>query len=224
FELRRVKQFGLERRIEVDVFDGGKEGGFAFVGPAAVYEDEGRVLVAGIPEHVFEIEDIALAEAEIIADAHGGMKVHGKLQFAGLQDHDAENVVLKETVLVGGRNAAIFVFGVDGGRLFSRRIAEIKSAKVSGFELHGNAAALLIVLHRAADEIFIICKDRRQSRHVHLFFVAEKHFFLEWNVDAHIRSAGLLVAVVERIEKRIAEEDPVKARRVEIGSHGGAVG
>src|SRR5262249_7897632 len=100
FELGRVKQLALEGSIQVRVFDSSEQGCFAFVGPAAVNEDEGCVLVARIAEHVFEIEDIALAEAEIIADAHGGMKVHGKLQFAGLHDHDAENVVLEEAVFV----------------------------------------------------------------------------------------------------------------------------
>ena len=141
--------------IEVDIFHGGEQRCFALIWPTTMNENENGVFVARIANHVFKIQDIALAETEIVADTDGGMEMHWQFKFAGLIDQNAENVVLKQAVIFGGRNAAGMVLGINGVGLFARRIGEIKRAKVSGFKLDGNAAAFLIVGHGAADKIFI---------------------------------------------------------------------
>src|SRR5579862_10014918 len=85
-ELRGVEHFRLQGSVEIDVLDGGKQSGFAFIGPAAVEKDESDVAVARIAENVFEIEDVALAEAEVIADADSAVEVHGQSELGGLID------------------------------------------------------------------------------------------------------------------------------------------
>src|SRR5437868_9907117 len=101
-ELRGVEQFGLKRSIEINVFDGGEERGFAFVRPASVEQHEDVVLVTRIAKNVFEIENMALTQAEIIANADSRVEVHGKLEPGGSIDDDTENVVLKDAVVFGG--------------------------------------------------------------------------------------------------------------------------
>src|SRR5580765_3847807 len=63
-ELRRIEDFGLQGSVKIDVFYGGEKSGFAFVGPAAMQEDEIDVFVAGIAQNVLEIQNVALATAE----------------------------------------------------------------------------------------------------------------------------------------------------------------
>src|SRR5712675_3107648 len=98
---------------------------------------------------------MAIAQTEIIADAHGAVEMDGKIEFASLVDQDAENVVLKDAVVVIGRNAAGVIFGVNGFGFFARRIAEIKAAEIGSLEFHGHAAFFLVVGQSLADEIFI---------------------------------------------------------------------
>ena len=75
-----------------------------------------------------------------------------------------------------------------------------------------------------ADKVFIVRENRGEARHVHLLLVADEHFFLQRDVYAHVWRARLLVAVIEGIEKGIPEKNPVKALRIEIRSHEGAIG
>ena len=95
-------------------------------------------------------------------DADGSVEMHGKPQFAGLIDHYAKDVVLKEAVIFSGRNTAGVIFGIDGLRFFARRIGKIESTKVGSFKLDGHAAAFLIVGHGVADEIFVAGEIGRQ--------------------------------------------------------------
>ncbi len=98
---------------------------------------------------------MAVAQAEIIPDAHGAVEMDGKIEFAGLVDQDAKNVILKNAVLVIGRNAAGMIFGINGFGFFARRIAEIEAAEIGSLKLHGYAALFLIVSQSLADEGFI---------------------------------------------------------------------
>src|SRR5258708_9555017 len=98
---------------------------------------------------------MAIAQAEIIADAHGAVEMERKIEFAGLINQDAKNVILKDAVIVIGRNAARMVFGVDGIGFFARRIAEIKATEIGGLEFHGYAALFLIVIQSFGPEVFI---------------------------------------------------------------------
>src|SRR5258707_5602650 len=127
------------------------------------------------------------------------------------------------------------VLGVNGVGLFARRIGEIKSAEVGGFKLDSDSAAFLIVGHGVADKIFIAGQIGGQRVFVfgglqvepapgHLLLVTGEHFFLQRNIDAHIGSAGGLIVIVEGIEKRIDEENPVEALGIEVRRHEGAVG
>src|SRR5438128_10131202 len=101
-------------------------------------ENEGSVFVARIANNVFKIQDIALAETEIVANTDGGMEMHWQFKFAGLINHDAEKVVLKQAVMFGGRYAAGRVLQIDCVGLFASGIGKIKGAKVGGFKLDGN--------------------------------------------------------------------------------------
>src|SRR5256885_765956 len=76
-------------------------------------------------KHIFQIEHVALTQAEIIADADRGVKVHRQLELSRLNDHGAENIVLEEAILVGSWDATFFVFRVDRSSFFTGRIAEI---------------------------------------------------------------------------------------------------
>src|SRR5260370_15255045 len=98
---------------------------------------------------------MAIAQTEIIANAHGAVEMDGKMEFAGLVDQDAKDVILKDTVVVVGGNAAGVIFGVGGFGFFARRIAEIEAAEIGGLELHGHAAFFLVVSQSLADEGFI---------------------------------------------------------------------
>src|SRR6266699_1040277 len=98
---------------------------------------------------------MAIAQTEIIADAHGAVEMDGKIEFAGLINQDAKDVILKDAVVVIGRNAAGVIFGVNGFGLFAGRIAEIEAAEIGSLKLHGYAALFLIVSQSLADEVFI---------------------------------------------------------------------
>src|SRR6267154_1560377 len=98
---------------------------------------------------------MAIAQTEIIADAHGAVEMDWKIEFAGLVDQDAKDVILKDTVVVVGGNAASVISGVDGFGFFARRIAEIKATEIGGLKLHGYAAFFLAVSQSLAHEIFI---------------------------------------------------------------------
>ena len=120
-------------------------------------------------------------------------------------------------------NAAGAVVTVNRFGLRTRRISEIQGTEVSGFKFNRYTAMLLIVGHGAAHKFFIAGEVRGKSLDTFLFFPARQHFFLQRNVHAHIRSAGSLLAVVKRIEKGIAEENPVESLGVQVGSHHGAI-
>src|SRR5712675_2697907 len=98
---------------------------------------------------------MAIAQTEIIADTDGAVEMDRKVEFAGLVDQDTKNVILKDAVVVIGRNATGVIFGVDGFRFFAGRIAEIEAAEIGGLELHGYAAFLLIVGQSLPHEVFI---------------------------------------------------------------------
>src|SRR6267154_5460370 len=98
---------------------------------------------------------MAIAQTEIIADAHGAVEMDGKIEFAGLVDQDAKDVILKDTVVVIGRNAAGMIFGINGFGFFARWIAEIEAAEIGSLELHGHAALFLIIGQSLAHEVFI---------------------------------------------------------------------
>src|SRR5712671_1301313 len=167
---------------------------------------------------------MAIAQTEIIADAHGAVEMDGKVEFAGLVDQDPKDVILKDTVVVIGRNAAGVIFGVNGFRFFARRIAEIKAAEIGGLKLHGYAAFFLIVSQSLAHEGFITGEIGGQAADIFLLHVAMQHFFLKRDVDAHVRVLAGLIAIFERKEKRIDKEDPMEALGIEIGSKRHAVG
>src|SRR6267154_1383370 len=146
---------------------------------------------------------MAIAQTEIIADTDGAVEMDGKIEFAGLVDQDAKNVVLKDAVVVIGRNAASAISGVDGFGFFAGRIAEIKATEIGGLEFHGYAALFLIVSQSLADEVFITGEIGGQGTDVFLLHVAMQHFFLKRDVDAHVRVLAGLIAIFERKEKRI---------------------
>src|SRR6267142_3685177 len=115
---------------------------------------------------------MAIAQAEIIADADGTVEMDGKIEFAGLVDQDAKNVVLKDAVVVIGRNAAGMIFGVNGFGFFAGRIAEIEAAEIGSLKLHGYAALFLIVSQSLAHEVFITSEIGGQGAYVFLLHVA----------------------------------------------------
>src|SRR5260370_32938443 len=110
--------------------------------------------VARVAQHVFQIERIAVAEAEVIASAHGAVKMNGELQLSRLVDQHAENVILERAIVVFGGHAAGAELGVNGFGFLARRIAEEEGAEVSGFKVHGHAALFLVVSDRSASEGF----------------------------------------------------------------------
>src|SRR5882762_1563321 len=119
---------------------------------------------------------MAIAQTEIIADTHRAVEMDGKIEFAGLVDQDAKNVILKDAVIVIGRNAAGTIFGVIGFGFFARRIAEIKAAEIGGLEFHGYAALLLIVSQQMADEGVITGEIGGQGADIFLLHVATEYF------------------------------------------------
>src|SRR5712671_4194166 len=166
---------------------------------------------------------MAVAQAEIIADAHGAVEMDGKIEFASLVDQDAKNVVLKDAIVVIGRNAAGVIFAVDGFGFFARRIAEIEAAEIGSLELHGHAAFFLIIGQSLAHEVFITGEIGGQGAYIFLLHVAMQHFFLKMDVHAHVRVLAGLIAILERKEKRIDKEDPMEALGIEIRSKRHAV-
>src|SRR5882762_753585 len=98
---------------------------------------------------------MAIAQTEIIADADGAVEMDGKIEFAGLVDQDAKDVILKDAVVVIGRNAAGVIFGVNGFGFLAGWIAEIEAAEIGGLKLHGYPAFFLVVSQSLADEVFI---------------------------------------------------------------------
>ena len=120
-------------------------------------QDESGVFVARVAKDIFKIENVALAKAEIVTNADGGVKVHGEFELAGLIDHHAENVVLEEAIFIGRGSATGMVFRIDGFGFFARRIGEVQSAEVGGFEFHGYAAALL---SRIAEQVYAVERHR----------------------------------------------------------------
>src|SRR6266850_44670 len=167
---------------------------------------------------------MAIAQAEIIPDAHGAVEMDGKIEFAGLVDQHAKDVILKDAVVVIGRNAAGVIFGVNGFGFFARRIAEIEAAEIGSLELHGHAAFFLIVSQSLAHEVFITGEIGGQGAQIFLLHVAMQHFFLKRDVHAHVRVLAGLIAIFERKEKRIDKENPMEALGIEIGSKRHAVG
>src|SRR5712672_505160 len=115
---------------------------------------------------------MAIAQAEIIADAHGAVEMDGKIEFAGLVNQDAKNVILKDAVIVIGRNAAGVIFGVNSFRFFAGRIAEIEATEIGSLKLHGHAAFFLIVSQSLADEGFITGEIGGQGTDIFLLHVA----------------------------------------------------
>src|SRR6267378_3771727 len=161
---------------------------------------------------------MAIAQTEIIADAHGAVEMDGKIEFAGLINQDAKDVILKDAVVVIGRNAAGVIFGVNGFGFFAGRIAEIEAAEIGGLKLHGYAAFFLIVSQSLAHEVFITGEIGGQAGQIFLLHVAMQDFFLERDVHAHVRILAGLIAILERKEKRIHKENPMKTLGIEIRS------
>src|SRR5882757_4471355 len=145
---------------------------------------------------------MAIAQAEIIADAHGAVEMDRKIEFAGLVDQDAKDVILKDAVVVIGRNATGVIFGVNGFGFFARRIAEIEAAEIGSLELHGHAAFFLIIGQSLAHEVFITGEIGGQGTYVFLLHVAMQYFFLQRDVHAHIGIFAGLIAIREREQKR----------------------
>src|SRR6266404_4440134 len=166
---------------------------------------------------------MTVAQAEIIADAHGAVEMDGKIEFAGLIDQDAKDVILKDTVVVIGRNAAGVIFGVNSFRFFAGRIAEIEAPEIGSLKLHGHAAFFLIIGQSLAHEVFITGEIGGQGTYVFLLYVAMQDFFLERDVHAHVGIFSGLISILERKEKRIDKEDPMEALGIEIGSKRHAV-
>src|SRR5712672_3234675 len=166
---------------------------------------------------------MAIAQAEIIADTYGAVEMDGKIEFAGLVDQDAKNVVLKDAVVVIGRNSTGVIFGVNGFGFFARRIAEIEAAEIGSLEFHGHAAFFLIIGQSLAHEVFITGEIGGQAGQIFLLHIAMQHFFLQRDVHAHVRVLAGLIAIFERKEKRIDKEDPMEALGIEIGSKRHAV-
>src|SRR5882757_1172060 len=150
---------------------------------------------------------MAIAQAEIIADAHGAVEMDRKIEFAGLVDQDAKDVILKDAVVVIGRNATGMIFGVNGFGFFARRVAEIEGAEIGGLEFHGHAAFFLIIGQSLAHEVFITGEIGGQGTYVFLLHVAMQHFFLQRDVHAHVRVLASLIAILKRKEKRIHKEN-----------------
>src|SRR5260370_13033201 len=142
--------------------------------------------------------------------------MHGEIQFSCLIDQDAKDVILKRAVVFVGGNAAGMVFRVDGLRFVARRIAEIEAAKVRGVKFYGQATFLLIVGDGLACEGFIAGKVSGQGAYIFLLHVAMQNFFLQGDVYAHVGVLAGLVAIVQRKEERIDEENPVEALGIEI--------
>src|SRR5712671_6693500 len=167
---------------------------------------------------------MAIAQTEIVADAHGAVEMDRKIEFAGLINQDAKDVILKDAVVVIGRNAAGVVFGVDGFGFFARRIAEIKATEIGSLEFHGHAALFLIIGQSLPHEVFIAGEIGGQAGQIFLLHVAMQHFFLERDVHAHVRIFSGLIAILERKEKRIHKENPMEALGIEIRSERDPVG
>src|SRR5712664_1306925 len=110
--LQDVFQFGGidviadEGRIGVDVFRGGQPDHFQRVWVAAVDQNEFCFGIARVAQNIFEVERVAIAQAEIIADADGGVEMDGQIELASLIDQHTKDVILEGAVVFVGRNAA----------------------------------------------------------------------------------------------------------------------
>src|SRR5690242_14972839 len=169
------------------------------------------ILVARVAQNVFQIQRMAVAQAEVVADADSAVKMHGEMQLSGLIDQHAKNVILESAVVVLRGYAASAVLGINGFCFFTRRIPEKKRAEISGFKLHGHAAFFLIVGERLADESLVAGQIGGQANRVFLFHVTLKNFFLERDVNGHVTVPGDQALVIKRKKERIDEEYPVKA-------------
>src|SRR4029077_14660143 len=187
FQLGGIDVITDERRIGVDVFRRGQPDHFERVWVAAVNEDEFGFGVAGVAKNIFEVERVAIAQAEIIADADGAMEMDRQIEFAGLVDQYAKDIILKDAVVVVGGNAAGVVLAVNGFGLFARGIAEIEAAEVGGLKLHGHAAFFLIVGQGLGNAGLIAGKIDGQAADIFLLHVAMQNLFLQRDVHAHVR-------------------------------------
>ena len=118
------------------------------------------------------------------------------------------------------RHAAGVILVVDCRGGGARGIAEVERAEIRRLELHRYAAALLLVVgQRAADEIFVAREIGGEPLDALELFVAREHFFLKRDVDAHVGRAAGSLGVIERVEKRIYEKNPVESLGIEIRRH-----
>ena len=108
-------------------------------------QHEFHVAVSRVAQHVLQIQRIAVRQAEVIANAHGAVKMDGEFQLSRLIDQHAKNVILERSVVFFRRHAASAKLRIDGFCFFARRIAEVQRAKIGGFKFHGHAASFLVV-------------------------------------------------------------------------------
>ena len=136
----------------------------------------------------------------------------------------AEDKVLKERVLFGGRHSAAPVLVIYSCRLHLRRIREIQRAKISGFKLDRDSSVASVLLENVSHESQIIALTIPATpSKVCLLHFALKLLLLQRNVSLLIDIALANRTVVERKQERIDEERPQESLSVEIIRHSDAI-
>ena len=136
----------------------------------------------------------------------------------------AKNIVLNRPVVGLRRNTATNILFINRLSLLAARISEPERTEVGDLKLHGDAALLLIVLKRLADELQIIVEASGCPLDMLLLHPAVQHLLLKRNVNLLVPVAGAFLLVIEGPHERVGEEDPDEALGIEIVGHHGAVG
>jgi len=79
--------------------------------------DERGCRVARIAKNIFEVEDVALAQAEVVTDPDGTVDMHRQMKPAALPHQITENVILKGAILRLGWHPGSGVFLVNRLRI-----------------------------------------------------------------------------------------------------------
>src|SRR5579871_3019348 len=150
--------------------------------------------------------------------------MNGQMQPSAFLDQVAKDEVLKHPVFPFGWDATDYIALVQVLSLRARRVAKRGRAEIRDFELHGNTAALGIVLQDLADELQVLGKRWWKLADIFLLHPAMQHLFLQRNEHAFVGIASGLALIIEWPHERVREEYPREPLRVEIVGHHGAVG
>ena len=128
-------------------------------------------LVARVAHHIFQIQRIAVLQAEVVADAHRAVKMHREFQLSRLVDQHAKHVILESNVVLVGWHATGAELGINRFRSFTRGIAKVQGAEISGLEFHGHATLFLVLRERLANEGLVAGQIGGQAENIFLFLV-----------------------------------------------------